>query len=237
VRLGVREKGGREMTDRLQSWGRAALWALPIYGALLAVSTITHQPDYETQFGAYARYITTPRFLLSHLIASVAGAGFGLVGAAGLLIMADQVAPRLARWGFVLWSFAQVGLASVFGVAAFFQPAVGRSFLGGGGEVAVAINEDVYGGPIFIMVGLSLLLFVIGGILLGIAASRRHMLPRWAGVTFAVSVTLFVLSFFLFDVIQPVAGLGIAVAGVGFAMKARRETGGTLEQRPAQAAS
>jgi hypothetical protein len=225
------------MTDRLRSWASGALWALPVYGALLAVSTITHQPDYQTEFGAYARYVTTHQFLLSHLVASIGGAGFGLVGAAGLLILADQVAPRLARWGFVLWSFAQVGLASVFGVAAFFQPAVGRSFLGGGGDVAVAINEDVYGGSIFIMVGLSQLLFIVGGIMLGIASSRRQMLPRWAGVTFAASVALFVLTFFLFDVIQPLAGVGIAVAGVGFAVAARRQTSRRVERRQAEATS
>src|ERR671919_3034565 len=160
------------MNDRLKRWGRLALWAIAVYGALLAVSTITHQPDYKTDFPAYARYVTTSQFLLSHLIASIAGAGFGLVGAAGLFILADEVAPRPARWGFVLWAFAQVGLASVFGVAAFFQPAIGRGFLDGGGEVAVAINEDVYGGPLMVMVGLSMLLFIVGGILLGIAASR-----------------------------------------------------------------
>lgn len=221
------------MTDRLENWGRLALWALPVFGALLAVSTITHQPDYQTDFPAYARYVTTSQFLLSHLVASIAGAGFGLVGAAGLFILADRVAPRLARWGFVLWAFAQVGLASVFGVAAFFQPAIGQAFLDGGGDIAVAINEDVYGGPVLLMVGVSLLLFIAGGIMLGIAANRTQMLPRWAGFTFAASVTLFVLSFFLFDVVQPVAGLGIAAAGVGFAVKARREAAATLDPQAA----
>src|SRR5919106_90558 len=216
------------MTDRLENWGRLALWALPVFGALLAVSTITQQPDYQTDFPAYARYVTTSQFLLSHLVASIAGAGFGLVGAAALFILADQVAPRLARWGFVLWAFAQVGLASVFGVAAFFQPAIGRAFLDGGGDIAVAINEDVYGGPVLLMVGVSLLLFIAGGIMLGIAASRTQMLPRWAGFTFAASATLFVLSFFLFDVVQPVAGLGIAAAGVGFAVKAGRVAAATV---------
>lgn len=225
------------MTDRLLNWGRLALWALPVYGVLLAVSTITHQPDYQTDFPAYARYVTTPQFLLSHLVASIGGAAFALVGAAGLLILADQVAPRLARWGFVLWSFAQVGLASVFGVAAFFQPAIGRAFLDGGGDIAVAINEDVYGGPVLVVVGLSLLLFTAGGIMLGVAASRRQMLPRWAGFTFAASVTLFVLSFFLFDVIQPLGGLGIAAAGVGFAVEARRQTIARVDQQSAQGPS
>jgi hypothetical protein len=147
------------------------------------------------------------------------------------LILSDEVAPRLARWGFVLWAFAQVGLVSVFGVAAFFQPAIGRAFLDGGGDIAVAINEDVYGGPLFVMVGVSSLLFVVGGILLGIAASRRG--PRWAGFTFAASTTLFVLTFFLFDVVQPVAGLGIALAGIGFAVAARRAFAPDVDLRPA----
>jgi hypothetical protein len=210
------------MNDRLQNWAGRALWALPVYGALLAVSTITHQPDYQTDFPAYARYVTTSQFLFSHLVASIAGAGFGVVGAAGLFIVADSLAPRLARWGFVLWTFAQVGLVAVFGVAAFFQPAIGRAFIDGGGEIAVGINEDVYGGPLFVMVGLSLLLFTVGGILLGVAARRTRVLPRWAGFVFAASAVVFVLSFFLFDVIQPVGGLGIAVAGIGFVLGVRR---------------
>jgi hypothetical protein len=58
------------MTDRLQRWGGLALWAVSVYGALLAVSTMTHQPDYQTDFPAYARYVTTPQFLLIHLVAS-----------------------------------------------------------------------------------------------------------------------------------------------------------------------
>ena len=210
------------MPDQVQSWGRKALWAIPVYGVLLAVSTITHQPDYEVDFPAYARYVTTQQFLLSHLVASIAGAGFGLVGASGLAILADQFAPRLARWGFVLWTFAQVGLVSVFGVAAFFQPAIGRAFLGGGGDIVVAVNDDVYGGPLFVTVGLSLLLFMIGAILLGIAGSRMTITPRWPGLVFAASSVIFVLSFILFDVVQPLGGLGIAVAGVGFAAAARR---------------
>jgi hypothetical protein len=211
------------MTDRLQTWGRIALWALPVYGALLALSTITHQPDPQADFAAYARYVTTPEFLLSHLVASIGGAGLALIGGAGVLVLVDPVAPRLARFGFVLWTFAQVGLASVFGVAAFFQPAIGRAFLEGGADVAMAINEGVYGGPLFVMAGLSLLLFVIAAILLGLATGRTRTLPRWAAWTFSASALVFVLSFLFFDLVQPVGGLGIAAAGVGFVIGARRE--------------
>jgi hypothetical protein len=223
------------MTDRLESWARLALWALPVYGALLAVGTITQQPDYQTDFPAYARYITAPQFLTSHLIASIAGAGFGLSGASALFILADRTAPRPARWGYILWAFAQAGLASIFGVAAFFQPAIGRAFLEGSGEVAVAINQDVYGGPLFLTAGLSVLLFIAGGILLGISASRSQVGPRWAGYTFAASVTVFAIGNFVgIPLLQPVAGLGIAWAGVRFAVAARRSAPESVDVESAQ---
>ena len=51
------------MNDRLGTWARRAVWALPVYGVLLAVGTITQQPDYRTDFAAYADYITTSTFL------------------------------------------------------------------------------------------------------------------------------------------------------------------------------
>jgi MFS family permease len=208
--------------DRLLNWGRVAVWAVAVYGVLLAASTVTHQPDYDTDFPAYADYVTTKQFLLSHLVGSIAGAGFAVIGGAAMLVLTDRFAPGLARWGFTLWAFAQVGFTSVFGVAAFFQPAIGRAFLDGGGEVAVAINEDVYGGPVLVMVGVSVLLFLVGAVLLGLAVRRAETLPSWAGVAFAASAVAFALTFFLFDVVQPVAGLGVAVAGIGFGVGARR---------------
>jgi hypothetical protein len=208
--------------DRLENWGRVAVWTVAVYGVLLAASTITHQPDYDTDFAAYADYVTTQQFLLSHLLGSIAGAGFAIVGGAAILVLTDRFAPGLARWGFTLWAFAQVGLASVFGVAAFFQPAIGRAFQDGAGDVAVAINEDVYGGPVFVMVGVGLLLFLVGAVLLGLAARRAETLPSWAGWVFAASALAFVLAFFVFDTVQPIAGLGVVVAGVGFGVGARR---------------
>ena len=208
--------------ERAQNWGRIALWALAVYGVLLAASTITHQPDYTTDFPSYANYVTTQRFLLSHLIGSIAGAAFGLIGGAALLVLAGQFAPQLAGWGFVTWTFAQVGLVSVFGVAAFFQPAIGRAFLGGAGEVATAINEEVYGVTLFAVAGLSMLLFIAGAVLLGMAARKTPTLPSWAGITFAASAVLFVFGFLFIDVVQPVAGLGIAAAGIGLGVGARK---------------
>lgn len=51
---------------------------------------------------------------------------------------------------------SQVLTTAVFGVAAFFQPAIGRAFLDGDDAVARSVNEDVYGLEVFAMVGIGL---------------------------------------------------------------------------------
>ncbi len=67
-------------TPGLQRSATLGLWLLPGYGLLLAVSTVTQQPDVETDFAGYARYITTGEFLLSHLVASIGGAALAVLG-------------------------------------------------------------------------------------------------------------------------------------------------------------
>ena len=151
------------MNDRLGTWARTAVWALPVYGVMLAGGTITQQPDYRTDFPAYADYITSSMFLASHVIASIGGAVVGLIGMTALCVLTEHVSPRRARWGFVSSAFGQIGLASIFGVAAFAQPAIGRAFLDGERAVAEAINADVYGGPLVATAAVSLVAFIAGG--------------------------------------------------------------------------
>ena len=209
------------MNDRMGTWARKAVWAIAVYGALLAISTLTQQPDYTVDFGAYASYVTTSTFLASHLIASIAGATLGLVGMAALFVLTEHASPGRAKSGFVLSAFGQIGLASIFGVAAFAQPAIGRAFLDGERAVAEAINADVYGGLLVATAALSLVAFVAGGILLGGAARRVGPWPRWAGVAFATSVTVFAVGVFVeVPFLQPVAAIGLTVAGVAIAQVA-----------------
>ena len=209
------------MNDRLGTWARTAVWALPVYGVLLAVGTITQQPDYRTDFAAYADYITTSMFLASHVIASIGGAVVGLIGMTALCVLTEHMSPKRARWGFVSSTFGQVGLGSIFGVAAFAQPAIGRAFLGGERAVAEAINADVYGGPLFATAGLSLLAFVAGGVLLGGAARRVPTWPGWTGVTLTTSITVFAVGVFVeVPFVQPAAAIGLTVAGLAMARAA-----------------
>ena len=178
------------MNDRLGTWARRAVWALPVYGVLLAVGTITQQPDYRTDFAAYADYITTSTFLATHLDREHRRRGCRPHrGDRALRVDGARIA-EAREVGFVSSAFGQIGLASLFGVAAFAQPAIGRAFLDGERAVAETINADVYGSPLFATAALSLLAFVAGGIFLGGAARRVGTWPRSA-VTFTTSITVF----------------------------------------------
>ncbi|MEU4602644.1 hypothetical protein AB0F43_06670 [Kribbella sp. NPDC023972] len=200
-------------------FARIGLWLIPVYGALLALGTITHQPDYRTDFQDYAEYITTDWFLVSHLVASIAGAALGILGimaALAFLVRARAATPAIL--GAACFIVGNVFVTAVVGVAAFAQPAIGEAFLDGMAGVR-ELNENVYGTPLFATAGLGLLLFLAGGILLGVAIARLRGPLRWVGIGFAASTLLFVLGFLFLDVAQPVGGALLAVVGVVLALR------------------
>ena len=205
----------RELPAAVRRWARTWVWALPVWGVLLALSTVTHQPDYETDFESYADYVTTAPFLLSHIVASIGGAALAVIGAVALAVgLAAAPGARTALHGLVAFTAGQVFMTAGFAVAAFFQPAIGRAFQDGHDAVARAVNDDVYGPELFGMIGVGLVLFIVGAALLGQAANRSGVVPVWAGRLFALAVPAFAVAGFSIEILQPVAGLAIAVAGV-----------------------
>jgi hypothetical protein len=200
-------------------FARIGLWLIPVYGALLAVGTITHQPDYDTDFQNYAEYITTDRFLVSHLGASIVGAALGLLGVvAALAFLVRGRAVTAAVLGAACFIVGNVLLTAVFGVAAFAQPAIGDAFLEGMTGVR-ELNEDVYSAPVFATAGIGLIFFLAGAILLGVAIARFAPPLKWIGIGFAASVVLFVLGFLVLDVAQPIGGALLALVGVALALR------------------
>ena len=71
------------MNDRIGTWTRTAVWALPVFGVLLAAGAITQHAEYRPDVAAYAGHITTA-FLASDLIASIGDTAVGLVVTAGV---------------------------------------------------------------------------------------------------------------------------------------------------------
>ena len=195
-------------------FARLGLWLIPIYGLLLALSTVTRQPDYETDFQSYAEYITTDRFLASHLGPSIAGAALGMLGVvAALAFLVRGPAVTAAILGTAFTIVGNVLFTALFGVAAFAQPAIGRAFLDGSPGVR-ELNDDVYGTPLFATAAIGFLFFLVGSILLALAIARVGGPLRWVGIGYGASLVLFVLGFLLLDIAQPIGGALLAVVGV-----------------------
>jgi hypothetical protein len=188
---------------------------------LLFLGTLTHQPSYQTDFPSYARYVTTTEFLISHLVASILGAGIGILGFTALFIVLckGRTAP-LALWALVTGVIGTTLTTAVFGVAAFAQPAIGRAYLSGHMAAVVALNNDVYGTVPLNATGLpGLLLLTIGIILFGVAVIRSDSLPKLAGIGLVVGIVVFgPLGFFLADFVMSVGAALMAASAVWIAI-------------------
>jgi hypothetical protein len=201
---------------------RIGLWLLPVYGILLGLSTLTHQPPIE-DFDAYARYITTDVFLVSHLGASIFGAALAVLGVVAVTAyLVSGRSARLAVAGLVLTTIANIFLSAAFGSAAFVQPGIGRAYLAGV-EGMPALNADTAYGPALGATALSAtLLFIVAAVVLGIAIARTHRRLRAVGVAYAVLLPLFAISGFLLSAVQSAAGFAVAVATAVLAVQLPR---------------
>jgi hypothetical protein len=208
------------MTPQVRAFARGALWALPVWAALLFLGTLTHQPDAQTAFADFAAYVTTNEFLWSHLVNSIAGAAIGSVGVIGLLLYLQETkVTGRALTGMVATVAGNTLTASIFGVAAFAQPAMGRLFLAGQPN-ALDFYNQVYAGPLIGTVLVGLLLFIVGGVFTGSAIAASGRWPRWTGWVYAVTTVGFVLSNFLLPVGQSVLSALLFVATLVVAWRA-----------------
>src|SRR5215213_11244513 len=212
------------MTQQVRSFARGALWALPVWAALLFLGTLTHQPNPQTDFAGFAAYVTTTSFLLSHLINSITGAAIGSVGVVALMLyLQDSNAAGRAIAGMVAMILSNTLVSSIFGVAAFAQTAMGRMFIAGQPN-ALDFYNQVYNGTLFGTALIALLLFMAGGILIGNALTRSSSFPRWTGWVIAISMVGFVLSTFLLDIGQSIFSALLFLAVVVVAWNAGRES-------------
>jgi len=205
------------MNDRSRKIARWMLWALPMWALMLLLGTLTSQPDPQTQFGAFAEYITTDRFLISHLVNSILGAAIGSLGFVALMMHLSDTRAAGRAWVGMLGMVAGNTLtAAVFGAAAFVQPAMGRLFLSGQGD-ALALYNDVYAAPLFGTAVVGLLLFMIGGVVAGLAVSASGRLRRWPGWLLAIAVPLFAVGSTMVTVLVTPAATAALVATLAIA--------------------
>jgi hypothetical protein len=213
------------MTTHIMSFARRSLWLLPLWAVLLFLATLTHQPDPQTAFAEWSAYVTTDVFLVSHLVASIAGAAVGSIGVTGLLLYLQETrGGRRMVTGMAATVAGNLFLTAIFGVAAFAQPAMGRMFLAGEPSAFDFYNE-VYGAPLLATAMLALLLFLIGGLFTGSAIAASGRLPRWSGWAYAVATTGFVVSFLMWPVGMSVFSAVLAAATAAIAWRAAQAGG------------
>jgi hypothetical protein len=212
-----------ETLPSIGRWVRAGLWALPLYGALTLWASRTSQPDYTTDFPAYAAYISRPAFLWEHLLGSIGGTALALLGITALFaILAAGRARRWAVAGFVTSIVGNALMLTLFGVAAFASPAIGRAYLDGQPGI-VELNNQIYGTPLLVTGVLGVLLYSAGMILFAIAGWRARAFPRWTAVLYAVAAPLLGPIGLAIGEARTVGAVLLLVSTLAMALAARRQ--------------
>jgi hypothetical protein len=211
-------------------WIRVGLFALPVYGLLIAYSTVKPQPDQVADPEGWARFVSSTSYLVGHVLGNVLGTALVIFGTFALgALLATSRAPRLGLWGMVL-SITGYVLFTIPGViSTFATPPIGAAYLAGNHEVM-----SLEFSPILTAITLlALLLAVIGNGLLSVAIWRSGILPRWAGVIWAVGTLIFYVLGFALGMAttgaslptQPIGAALLAIAGAWIAWAGYRLLG------------
>jgi hypothetical protein len=148
------------------------------------------QPDPNTEYEAWAHYVSTDYYVLKHLLGSGLGLILAIFGTFALgAYLTNSRAGRLGLVAMVLTVLGSALFLMPMGVSTFSAPEEGQAYLAG-------IEEFSQLPPIFADTAATVtsLLFVplvfVGNVLLGVAVWRSGTLPRWAEVLWAAAPVL-----------------------------------------------
>jgi hypothetical protein len=202
-------------------WIGIGLLGLPLYGALTFWSTLDAQPDPNTRLEAWSRFVTTDRYLITHVFGSDLALVLAIFGVFAL--GAHLTASRAGRLGLVAMAITVLGSAlnlMIGGYSTFASPEQGQMYLQG-------IEEYLDMPPILAQTaftatfGLAIVLVLVGNALLGVAVWRSGILPKWAEAIWAASALLFYVLGAVLGMLttggalvtQPVAALLMVIGG------------------------
>src|ERR687894_1837750 len=114
------------------NWIRLGLLALPLYGVLTFWSSLDPQPDPNTDYEAWSRFVTTDHYVLTHVFGSILGLILGIFGTFALgVYLANSHAGRMGLVAMVLAVFGSALFLPGMGVSAFAAPEEGQAYLAG----------------------------------------------------------------------------------------------------------
>jgi hypothetical protein len=177
-------------TPNTTRWIGIGLLMLPLYGALTFWSSLHPQPDPNTHYEAWSRYVTTDHYVFTHVFGSILGLILAIFGTFAL--GAYLTRSRAGHMGLVAMVITVLGSALFLpgmGVSAFAVPEEGQAYLAGieGLDKLPPIFADT---AFAVTNSLMVLLIFVGNILLGVAVWRSGMLPRWSGALWAAGAVL-----------------------------------------------
>ena len=186
-------------------WIGIGLLGLPLYGALTFWSSINPQPDPNTRYEAWARYVTTDHYVLGHVLGSTLGLIFAIFGTFALgVYLANSRAARLGLVAMVVTILGSTLFLPAMGVSTYAVPDEGQAYLAGIEEFSKL--PDTFADTVFMMTSLLvILLLFVGNVLIGVAVWRSETLPRWAGALWAGAAVLM----YPLGIVYAVAILGV----------------------------
>ena len=175
-----------------------------------------------------ASSVTTTRWEVVHVIAC-AMCFFALLGMAGLYARQAKKVGWLGLIGYVLFSLWFVIIMGFTFVEAFILPRLATTdpkFVVAWMGMLVGPASHVYLGALPGLWTLTAPIYILGGVLFGIATFRAGILPRWAGALLALGTALAPLAAALPNGSQPKIAIpvGLALAWLGYALWSEQRT-------------
>jgi len=172
-------------------WIGSGLLGLPLYGALTFFSSLNPQPDPNTHYDAWARYVTTDFYVLTHVFGSILGLILAIFGTFALgAYLTRSRAGHLGLAAMVISVLGSALFLPVMGVSTFSAPKQGQAYLAGVEEFVKL--PDIFADTVSAVTSLLFVVLIfVGNLLLGVAVWRSGVLPRWAGATWAASAVVF----------------------------------------------
>src|SRR5919199_5215607 len=166
-------------------WIRTGLWALPLYGVLTFWSSLDPQPDPNTHYEAWARYVTTDHYVLTHMFGSILGLILAIFGTFALgAYLTHSRAGRLGLVAMVMTVLGGTLFLPLMGVSTFAAPEEGQAYLAG--IEGLRDLPDIFADTVAALTSLLFIVLIfVGNVLLDVAVWRSGTLPRWAGALWA----------------------------------------------------
>src|ERR687890_1242073 len=177
-------------TPNITRWIGIGLLGLPLYGVLTFFSSIDPQPDPNTYYEAWSRFVTTNGYVLKHLFLTILGTIFGIFGTIALgAYLTRSRAGGMGLWAMVLTVLGYSLFLTWAGTSTFSAPREGQAYLVGieeFQELPIILAITLQG----LTVVVSIVLGFVGNVLLGVAVWRSGILPKWAGALWAFAPVL-----------------------------------------------